>query len=176
MKNNSVTTRYGFFLFVSLFLFMGNKLLAQENGVHEIVQNEFSKKNKEKGNSNAFNGNRDEFYKLAFNLHPTYYYENNSLKSTYDSGNLSKLTFEDVKSSNSIKNKNPKYDQVELITIILKNVNDLKSPLNLSKDQNLKKLKYVYIKCYFKCSDDDIKNFIRTDKNVRIFYSNIIGG
>ncbi|WP_188653716.1 hypothetical protein [Yeosuana aromativorans] len=175
MKNNSASIRYILFLFIALSLFFGNNLMAQENGIYEVTQKGKSDKEYGKG-ANKMNNDRTEFYNLAFNLHPTYYFENNFLKTSYDSGNLSKLTFEDAKSSNIVKNEDPKYDQVELITIALENISDLKNSIDLSKDKNLKKLKYVYIKCYFNCSEDDIKKFIQTDKNVRIFYSNIIGG
>lgn len=104
-------------------------------------------------------------------MHPTHYFENSSLKSVYKSGDPVKLTFEDAQSFKLLKNPNSKNNQVELITIMLNSSKDLSNSIDLTKNTDLKKLKYIFIKCNFKCSKDQIQKFIKTNSEIRIFYS-----
>ena len=54
---------------------------------------------------------------------------------------------------------------------MLNNSNDVNDSIDLSGSMELKKLKYVFIKCNFKCSEDQIKKFVKTNSGTRIFYS-----
>jgi hypothetical protein len=59
---------------------------------------------------------------------------------------------------------------------MLNNSNDVNDSIDLSGSMELKKLKYVFIRCNFKCSEYDVSKFIKADNTVRIFYSSNIGG
>jgi len=173
MKKNATLSLYIFLLIFSASLLFSNPLIAQEEGIYEITNNNtFKNVAKSKSISNT---GRENFYELAFKMHPTHYFKNSSLKSVYDSGDPVKLTFEDTKSFNLLKN-NAKLNEVELISIMLNNRNDVNDSIDLSGSMDLKKLKYVFIRCRFKCSENDLTKFIKADNNVRIFYSNNIGG
>jgi len=173
MKKNATLSLYIFLLIFSASLLFSNPLIAQEEGIYEITNNNtFKNVAKSKSISNT---GRENFYELAFKMHPTHYFKNSSLKSVYDSGDPVKLTFEDTKSFNLLKN-NAKLNEVELISIMLNNSNDVNDSIDLSGSMDLKKLKYVFIRCRFKCSENDLTKFIKADNNVRIFYSNNIGG
>lgn len=166
MKNNSTFPFYSLLLIFCISMLSFYKLAAQEHNIFEIQpDNNLTKSISKKDN------NRKRFYDLAFNLHSTHYIENNALKSTYDSGNPIKMTFEDSKSFNWLKNKNAKKDSLELITITLNDSNDLNNKLDLSDKNDFKNLKYVFIKCNFNCSNNDIENFIKVKNGVRIFYT-----
>tara|TARA_R110000868_G_scaffold299242_1_gene559465 strand:+ start:12654 stop:13178 length:525 start_codon:yes stop_codon:yes gene_type:complete len=169
MKRNSTVSLYIFLLIFSTAPFFGNKLIAQEKGIYELTNNDtFKKSKKVKGNSN---NDRESFYDLAFKMHPTHYFKDSALKSVYNSGDPVKLTFEDTKSFNLLKNTNTKQNEVELITVLLNNSSDLNDSIDLSENVELKKLKYVFVKCNFNCSADQIKKFVKTNSDIRIFYS-----
>lgn len=168
MKKNTTLSLYIFLLIFSTSLFFGNCLIAQEEEIYEVTNNDsFKNVSKSKSMSNT---DREGFYELAFKMHPTHYFKNNSLKSVYNTANPAKLTFEDTKSFNLIKN-NSKFNEVELITIMLNSSNDLNNSIDLSENTELNKLKYVFIKCNFKCSEDNIKKFVNVNSKIRIFYS-----
>jgi hypothetical protein len=166
MKNHSTLPFYSLLLVFSFFLLQNNKLVAQDYGIIEFQQkNEISKSNSSKNNS------RKRFYDLAFNLHPTHYIENGTLKSTYNFGNPIKMTFEDSKSLSWLKNINSKKSSLELITINLNGRNDLNNKIDLTSDNDFPNLKYVFIKCTFNCTENDIEEFIKVNSTVRIFYT-----
>jgi len=168
MKKNTTLSLYIFLLIFFTTLFFGNPLIAQEEGIYEITNNDtFKNDAKSKGNSNS---DRGSFNELAFKMHPTHYFKNSSLKSVYNTSDPVKLTFEDTKSFHLLKN-NSKLNEVELITIMLNSSNDLNDSIDLSGSMELKKLKYVFIKCNFKCTEDQIKKFVKTNSGTRIFYS-----
>ena len=105
---------------------------------------------------------------LLQRLHTTAYISNNSVRNTYGDGKVQKITFSDSKSFDLLNSKD--FSDVELITITLNNTIDLNNKLDLSSNNNLGKLKYVFIKCYFKCTANQIENFITSDSNIRVFY------
>ncbi len=173
MKKNTTPSLYIFLLIFSTSLFFGNSLIAQEEGIYEVINNNtFKNGTNSKSTSTT---DREGFYELAFKMHPTHYFKNSSIKSVYNDSDPVKLTFEDTKSFNLLKN-NAKLNGVELITIILNNNDDLNDSIDLSGSMDLKKLKYVFVRCRFKCSENNVTKFIKTDNNVRIFYSTNIGG
>lgn len=168
MKNNSVSIRYHILFFLALLLFSGNSLMAQENGIYELVKdNGQSKKVSSKGQVN----DRADFYDLAFNLHPTAYAENNTFKYYKPNKTISKLSFADSKSLGLLYQNNSKYDKAELLIITLKTPSDINNGIDITDLKGLNNLKYVFIKCYFKCSEKQIEDFITANPNVRIFYS-----
>lgn len=168
MKNKSTITFYSVLLsFCFTLLFSGN-MLAQENGIYELHQNNgLAKENSKKDKGN----DRDDFYNLAYKLHPTSYAENKNIKkSSNHYANVSKLTFNDAKSFEILNQSNSNFNDVELITIYLNTVQDLNNKIDLTDANGFSKLKYVFIKCSFKCTEAQIKQFINSDPNIRVFY------
>jgi len=146
------------------------KISAQENNIFELnVGKDLYKTIKTKSIDSKKNNSREEFYKLSQNLHTTAYISENAISKTNGRGDIKKLDFGDSKSFKLLSQSN--YNNVELITIILKNTSDLNNKIDLTKDYKLGKLKYVFIKCYFKCNANQIKQFITTDSNIRVFYT-----
>ena len=173
MKNNSFLLFYSF-LFTILVTLISSSAVAQEHGIFELNNNQNT--NKRSSDKSKYQSENNTFYDLAFNLHPTHYIKNNELKTTYDSGDPIKMTFEDSKSLAWLKNKNCKKNSLELLVINLTNINDLNENINILDDQDFMKLKYVFIICKFKCSENDIIKFIKGNTKVRIFYTNSVGG
>lgn len=167
MKNKSTLTLYTFLFACCISLVFTNKALAQENGIYELSNNNFSKsaiKSKTDNERGAFN-------KLAYNLHPTIYVKNGIEKKTYGKDLPVKLTLEDAKSISILNSGKSKYNQVQLITIKLSNSGDLNTILDLSNISGFSKLKYIYIKCHFKCTANQIKSFVKASPQTRIFYT-----
>lgn len=162
MKNVSALM-FNIFLFVCISTLAISNVTAQENGIYELKKNNiFSKASAKKSND------RQEFYKLSQRLHTTAYISNNSVRNTYGEGKIQKITFSDSRSFDLLNSKD--YSDVELITITLNNPSDLNNKLDLTSNNWLGKLKYIFIKCYFKCTANQIENFITADSNVRVFY------
>lgn len=157
------------FVFIVSSIYVDNAF-AQENGIYEISRTV------SKNNNGKESKSRDRFYDLAFNLHPTHYIKNKELKTTYESGDPIKMTFEDSKSFNWLNNNNSKKDSLEIIIINLDELSDLNQRIDFSNRANFNNLKYVFIRCSFICTEDNIKQFIQADSNVRIFYTIAIGG
>lgn len=166
MKTNSKRPLFLLFLIFSVSLLSMNKIVAQENEIFEI-----QKKNENSKLSLKTENNRKRFYDLVFKLHPTHFIENNGLKVSYDSVDPVKMTIEDSKSINWLNNKGAKKNTLELITILLNDRNDLSNVLDLTISNEFNNLKYIFIKCNFKCSEIDIENFVKVKNEVRIFYT-----
>ena len=164
MKNKSTLTLYSFLFMCCISLLFTNKAVAQENGIYELTNNNSKSITKT-------NNEREEFNNLAYNLHSTIYIENGIEKTTYGEGLPIKLSLKDTKSISLLNSGNSKYNQVKLITIKLKNSNELNNILDLSNTSGLSKLLYIYIKCHFKCTADQIKAFVKASPQTRIFYT-----
>lgn len=162
MKNKSALTFYTFLIVCFISILSIGKVSAQENGIYELNNKTFSKSKVSSSND------RVEFYNLSQNLHSTAYINNNAVSKIYGEGKIQRITLGDSKSF-SLLNK-ADYDNVELITITLNSVNDLNNTLDLTSNKNLGKLKYIFIKCYFKCTASQIEKFIISNSNLRIFY------
>lgn len=168
MRNKSTLAFYTFLFSLCILLFSSSELVAQENDIYEVnATNTLSKTSSKKENPK----DRESFYDLAFKLHTTSYVENNSIrKSNKNSTSVSKLTFNDVSSFNVLKQTNQDFNDVELITIVLKSANDLNNKIDLTEINGFDNLKYVYIKCQFNCSEQQIKGFVTSNGTVRVFY------
>ncbi len=137
-----------------------NSSEAQENGIYEL-----------QAISTSVQQDRSDFKNLAYKLHPTAYIENGAEKSTYGRGLPIKLTLEDFKSLSILNNIDSKYAEVELIILKVKEAKDLSLKLDLTTISGLDKLKYIFIKNEFKCTESQIRAFIKTNSNVRVFYT-----
>ena len=144
-----------------------NSIYAQENGIYEISsKSEISKSTSKKSE----NINRDDFYELAFKLYATSYVENNQIKKNKKSQTSTKLTFKDTKSFGILNNNTEDFSDIEIITILLKNESDLSNKMNIINTNNFESLKYIFIYCHFKCTEQQINSFINTNSSVRVFY------
>ena len=168
MRNKSTLAFYTFLFSLCILLFSSSELAAQENDIYEVNgSNSMSKTSSKKGIQN----DREDFYDLAFNLRPTAYIENNVIRNNRKGGaSVSKLTFIDTKSFNILSQSNQNFNDIELISIKLESENDLNNKINLTQASGFSSLKYVFVKCYFKCTEQQVKGFITADPNVRIFY------
>jgi len=152
-------------LFICFFILLNvNKTFAQKQNIYEITDDSFSSKN--------ISNNREEFYNLSQKLHPTLYFEKSKLKKEYGIGAPIKVTLEDVDSYVVLNQNNSKYSSIELITINLKTIADLNKTIDLSNNTQFSKLKYIYIKCFFNCDEQQVEKFIQKPNNeIRIFYT-----
>jgi len=159
---------FAFYTFLFSVCISFSSLTAQENAIYEVSDgSSMSKSSSKKVTQN----DRADFYELAFKLHATTYVENNIIKKSSNSeASVSKLTFKDAKSFNVLNQSIKDFNDVELITIILKNENDLNNKLELTQDNGFGNLKYIYIKCYFKCNEQQIRGFVTSDASIRVFY------
>ena len=168
MKNNSTLLFYSF-LFTILVTLISSSAVAQEHGIFELNNDQNTSKHISDKSKNQTDNK--EFYDLAFNLHPTYYINKNNIKkSNHKESSILKLTFFDTQSFNVFSQDNSNYRSVKLIIVNIKTLSDLNNKLNLSNIQGLNNLKYIFIKCYFKCTEQQMKDFVLHDSNIRIFY------
>ncbi|WOD43059.1 hypothetical protein [Hwangdonia lutea] len=164
MKNKSAITFLTLLLACMVSILSVENVSAQEYGIFELTN-----ESKQSKTAITKSNDRDGFYKLAQNLHTTAYINNNTISKIYGKGKVQKVTIGDSKSFGLLNNSD--YNSVELITVTLKKQSDLNNKLDLTANNNLGKLKYVFIKCHFKCTADQIAKFITSNSNVRVFYS-----
>jgi hypothetical protein len=168
MKNNS-TFKFciGLLIFFICFISAEN-ITAQEKNIYEISINPISeKKLKSKKSSN----DRQDFYNLAFNLATTVYIENNLEKNLYGKGAILKINMLDTSSFEFLKKNDSNYKTAELLIINVNSIAELNNSFDLTELTKLNHLKYVYIKCSFKCQKHDIENFVKVNPSVRVFYN-----
>ena len=173
MKNNLSNLLKSLALFCAVVLLSNHESNAQEHGIYELnASSQFSRASASKSKTSD---TRTEFYNLSQKLHSTAYLANNKLKNTYGDGDVVKLTLDDVASLNLVKQDTGNYENVELITITLNSIADLITPINLSSESGLSKLKYLYIRCHFDCNNEQIKGFVKniSNSNVRVFYTSV---
>ena len=168
MKNNS-TLKFCTSLFVVFIYFLSiGDIGAQEKNIYEISANKLKVK---KANHKKHTTDRQDFYNLAFNLGTSVYLENNSEKSIYGKGVISKVNMLDTNSFELLKSNENKYKSTEIIIITVSSINELNNSFDLTGLTEMIHLKYVYIKCSFKCQKHDIENFIKVNPSVRVFYN-----
>ncbi len=171
MRNTSFFSNNHFYLLL-IFLFLFSSSFAQDRGIFEIGKTTNKSTSKSKSKSVEKN-NRDDFYELAFKLHPTIYLEKNKISKINDEKHDPvKIKLNGSDSFSKLNNLNSKANKVELIYITLNNFSELNTVLDLDSLKGFNHLKYIYIKCLFKCNSNDIKNFIKNNSSARyrIFY------
>ena len=163
MKNKSAKTFFTLLLSLGFLLIVQNTANAQEHDVYEVSYNNFKKEISKKND-------RERFFDLAFKKHPTHYFNKNGFKSNSGSTKPLKINLGDTKSFNKILDSNYEKDNVELLVISLDNQTELYNSLDLSNSTDFKNLKYVYVKCNYNCTNEDIIKFIKVKSNVSVFY------
>jgi len=181
---NKITFRSLNLFGISLFAFMWlNVVSAQDTSVYELFENDFQINNVQsksatlKSNANAkeiTNIGLQDFLELNNNLKPTVYIDRNSVKNITGVGNPVKLKYNNIQPFHKLNEDSSLFNSVELITINLKTSNDLKNEFDLSKVNQFQKLKYVFIKCYFDCSVDQIKQFVlNLEPEVIVYFTRV---
>jgi hypothetical protein len=163
MKNKSANTFFTLLLSLSFLLIVQNTAHAQEHDVYEVSYNNLKKETSKKND-------RERFYDLAFKKQPTHYFNNNGFKSNSGTIKPLKINLGDTKSFNKILDSSYEKEYVELLVISLDNQTELYNSLDISNSTDFKKLKYVYVKCKYNCSNEDILKFVKVNSNVRVFY------
>lgn len=173
---------------VCLIAFMWlNVVNAQDAKVYELFENDFqmnavqskvqSKSAALKSNANSkevTNISLQDFLELNNNLKPTVYIDNNSVKNITGVGNPLKVKYNNTQPFHKLNEESSLFNSVELITINLKTSSDLKNEFDLSKVNQFQKLKYVFIKCYFDCSVNQIKQFVlNLEPEVIVYFTKV---
>jgi len=168
------------YLIVGFFaLLSANQFFAQNASVYELFEQDFQNtsqvSSKSVSKSTTYSKSsldvREGFFNLKRDLKPTIYVTNNKI--TKVSGNSTPLILKYENSySLEIINKNSSLiKNVELLTIKLKNQEDLVNRLDFSTVTDFNNLKYIYIQCNFKCTASQLSSFIlNVDPRVTIFY------
>lgn len=167
MKKSITLNFHSYLLVLLIALFTSHYGISQEHNIYELGNTQMSSKSSNGRNAKS---DRIEFYDLALKLHPTHYIKNNAVKTKYKSEAPVKLTMEDAQSLIYLQKNSSEYSNVELLIISIQKT-DFNQTIDLSNNKDLKKLKYVYLKCKDECSEADLMNFLKVDNNVRIFYS-----
>ena len=156
---NKPTFKLSLILVMSCLYFLStNFVVAQDKNIFEISENTSS-------------NDRTDFYNLAFNLNTTAYLKDNTVINKYGDGSVLKISMEDTKSFEVLITNQKDYNQAELITIKVDEISKLSNSIDLTTLTETNNLKYVFIKCSFKCQLQDIQNFIKVNPNIRVFYS-----
>lgn len=168
MKNKTTPSFFFLFLFLSILFLSSNQVAAQEYDIYELEkENPAVSKSAEKVDKSK---NRTEFYNLYQNLHTTIYVSNNKVDKVYGKGDIKRITLSDSNSFAFLKTDDYQFKEVKLITVKLKSKNNLNQVLDLRDKPHFVKLKFIFLKCYFKYTDEDIQNFIKVNPNVRVFH------
>lgn len=108
---------------------------------------------------------------LLHGKNPTIYIENSSIINVTGDESPKVLKFLDASSFNILENNNPLYGNVEVITITLNRLSDLNNNLDVSRISGFTSLRYIYVKCLFDCTDQQIRSFLlNADAITTVFY------
>ena len=152
-------------------------LNAQDIVVYELDQGQDSQINKsttkaKSGLMKKSTSNSEKFLKIVKKNEPAVYLNNNTISKVSENFEPNRLKANNVQSLEVLKRSNKLFNKVELITVNLKNEKELNTPIDLSSFKGVNKLKYIYVKCYFKCTSNQIKTFVlNANPKISIFYS-----
>ncbi len=149
---------------VSCALLGSNEMMAQDNAVYRLYD---SSTNTQQRNSS----NNDVPDDLLHGKNPTIYIKNASVLNVTGEENPKVLKLLDISSSSQLQNENALYNDVEVITITLNRASDLNNRIDVNTLNGFNSLQYIYVKCLFECSEQQIRGFIlNTDNITTIFY------
>lgn len=170
MKNKLTLSFSTFTMICCFFLLVVNTSYAQEHGIYEITDNSTEKSLAKNVSKSKPSNDRGDFYNLTHKLQPTIYLQDNKVKKVYGKSDIKKVTLEDIKSLNLLKNNDSRYNTADLLTIKLTSKTELSRQIDLTKLSGFSNLKYVFIKCMFKCNAEDIQKVVKVNSNIRLFY------
>ena len=168
--NSKIKTKF-LSMVILIVLFSGTSF-SQDNVIHKLTERDESAK---KGNVVGQRSSAviTEFPNdLLYELKSTIYIKNNGILNVEGPGAPLVLKFLDVKSFNFTSTRNPLYNKVEMITISLSSENDLRNTFDLNTVKGFSHLKYIYLKCEFPISENQVRSFIQNaDPEITFFYN-----
>lgn len=187
MKNKTTLKSFNLFSICLIAILWLNSVNAQDTTVYELFENDFQmnavqSKTLNKSAALKSNANKNEtansgfqnFLELNNNLRPTVYVDKNSIVNITGPEKPVKLKYSNIQAFNKLNEDNSLLNSVELITINIENSNDLNNKFDVSKINDFQKLKYVFIKCNFNCSVDQIKQFVlNLEPEVIVYFTKV---
>lgn len=162
MKKLTKRTFSNFLVVCALTFLFSNSSFAQGN-----IQRIFDD-NSDSGNLRTSVNIPDE---LLHGHNPTIYIENSRVINVTGDESPKVLQLLDANSNLLLQGNNSLYNSVEVITITLGRISDLNNRLDLSRINGFTSLRYVYIKCLFDCTDQQINNYLlNADSVTTVFY------
>lgn len=108
---------------------------------------------------------------LLHGNNPTIYIQNSEIINVTGTESPTVLKLLDASSNSLLQANNRSYNSVQVITITLNQMSDLNNRLDLSRINGFTSLRYVYVKCLFECSDDQVRNYLmNADSVTTVFY------
>tara|TARA_R110002049_G_scaffold309155_1_gene517687 strand:- start:2903 stop:3448 length:546 start_codon:yes stop_codon:yes gene_type:complete len=178
MKNKAHLTHY-IFLITCLLLVSIQQIHAQDNKIFELKSESGIHGSTTSKNTNDNDGNDDDDdniipYQLLYSLKPTIYIKNNSIIKVTGPNKPVSLTTSDANSFNILKTENPLFDSVQILKIQLNDLSDLNNYLDVSSINGFNNLKHIYIMCYFKCTENQIRAFIKNaNPEINIYFEQV---
>lgn len=167
MKSKSYLTFY-IILLISFSFVSIQQTQAQDYSVFELKGE--SNNHGSIASKSAIDDEDETPYQLLYSLKPTIYVKNNSIIKVTGPNNPVSLTTSDVNSLNILKTDNPLFNTVQILKIQLNEISDLNKYLDMSSIQGFDNLSYVYFMCYFKCTESQIRTFIKNARPETIIY------
>ncbi|MFK5959239.1 MAG: hypothetical protein QM495_10285 [Lutibacter sp.] len=176
MKNIAVFTSNKYVI-IGFFILLGiSQISAQSLNVYQLFEEDFQQSSSKIAtkSSTFIKSNVDVkqgFFTLKKGLKPTIYVDYNKVKQVTGDVAPLILKYENSYSLNILKENNTLINKVELLTIKLKNQNEINNRFDFSSIEGFDNLKYIFIQCNFDCTANDISSFIlNVDPKVTIFY------
>lgn len=120
--------------------------------------------------NNANRSNNVSYVKsLVKDLHSSIYLDRGRVN-TY--GEIPKCLFTDIESISMLKNSRMNLSSIEIITINIKSIEELRSTINLDDFSSISKLKVIHLNVHFDCTTEMLNPMIRSEKsNYLVLYS-----
>lgn len=152
-------------------LFSGTSF-SQENAIHKLSDREQTVAQGTTVGKRSSTITSEFPYDLLYDLKATVYVKDNGILNVVGAGAPVVLKFLDTQSFNFVSTRNPLYNKVELITINLNSANDLRNSFDVDAIRGFSHLKYIYLKCEFPISENQIRTFLQNaDPEITFFYS-----
>lgn len=161
MKNKSIIPVIQLLLIIVFSLLFINKGFAQDDDDNDIQRAEIILLTGESADSNKGDA---RFLSLIYDLHPTIFINNNTIKNISGVKQPVCLII-DPSSFNFLSNRNDNFSKIEVISINIKTKSDLNQSLDLSKINGFNKLKYIYVSSAIDISSRDIESFIKNSND-----------
>jgi hypothetical protein len=120
--------------------------------------------------NNANRSNNVSYVKsLVKDLHSSIYLDRGRVN-TY--GEIPKCLFTDIESISMLKNSRMNLNSIEIITINIKSIEELRSTINLDDFSSISTLKVIHLNVHFDCTTEMLNPMIRGEKsNYLVLYS-----
>ncbi|WP_308992822.1 hypothetical protein QLS71_015830 [Mariniflexile litorale] len=167
MINKLPFTLNAFICVICISLLSFNEVVAQETKVFELKNGTLLQ------NSNL-NGADEVPNQLLYSLKPSIYVKNNNIIKVTGPQKPISLTLYDANSLNILKTENSLFSTVQILKVQLKEISDLNSYIDFSNISGFNNLSYIYVTTYFKCTESQIRAFIKNiDSEITIYFENV---